>query len=273
MLTMDLPTAAPFAYGRLLDFLRARVVPGVESVDGDCYRRRLCIGAATGLIEVSAAPRGVRLSIEPPLGDVAAQIVASVREVFDLDARPRRIAAALGPLARIPGLRVPGAFDPFELAVRAVLGQQVSVKAATTLAARLVAALGATVGDGPLDRRFPSPAQIAATDPAAIAALGIVRQRAVCIVALAEALAAGRLRLAPGVDSAAAYAALVALPGIGDWTAQYILMRAARDRDAFPAADLVLMKALDERSPARLRERAEAWRPWRAYAVMQAWHG
>jgi AraC family transcriptional regulator, regulatory protein of adaptative response / DNA-3-methyladenine glycosylase II len=174
---------------------------------------------------------------------------------------------------RCAGLRVPGAFDGFELAVRAILGQRVSVRAATTLAGRLVARYGDPV-ETPfpgLNRLSPSPARIADAPEFEIAALGNSAARSSSIQAIARAVAGRELDLRPGTDPEGAARALEAFPGIGDWTAQYIAMRALRWPDAFPAGDLVLLKAAGERSPRRLRELAEAWRPWRAYAAMYLW--
>lgn len=276
MLRFTLTARPPYAYQSLLAFLGARAIPGIETIDGERYRRllRACSPDGrehVGVMQVEPCADGVELTLDAALAPAVAQVIPRVRRVFDLDARPDEIASALGEMARVPGLRVPGAFDGFELAVRAVLGQQVSVKAARTLAMRFVAAFGDIHGDGELHRLFPLPSAIAQVDAAAIAELGIVRQRAESIVRIAKALHSGALQLHPAADVEQTYAALVALPGIGDWTAQYIIMRALHWPDAFPAADLALMKALDERSPARLRARAETWRPWRAYAVMQAW--
>jgi len=174
---------------------------------------------------------------------------------------------------RRPGLRVPGAFDPFETTVRCVLGQQVSVRAATTLSGRVAAALGepATTPFTGLDRRFPTADVVAGSDESAIARLGMPGARARAILALAQAFAAGDLKLARSGDPAAALARLVELPGVGDWTAQYLSMRTLGWPDAFPASDLVLRKALGGVTARAATTRAEAWRPFRAYAVLHLW--
>jgi AraC family transcriptional regulator of adaptative response / DNA-3-methyladenine glycosylase II len=170
-------------------------------------------------------------------------------------------------------VRVPGAFDGFEVAIRAILGQQVSVAAARTLAGRFAAAFGGAV-ETPfpaLRFTFPPPARVAALAPADIARIGLPMARARTILALARAVAGGGLELVPHADIERALAGLRALPGVGEWTAQYIAMRALAWPDAFPHTDLGVMKALDERRPQRVLAAAEAWRPWRAYAVMHLW--
>jgi len=203
-----------------------------------------------------------------------------VRALLDLDADPAAIDAVL--LPHFPGTaggRVPGSLDGFELAVRAILGQQVTVAAAHTLCGRLVARFGTPI-DTPfagVNRLFPTPAALALADSDTLGGLGIVRQRQAAIVALAREVLAGRLGLQPGDAPEPAMAALRALPGIGDWTAQYIALRALRWSDAFPAGDVALQKALGVRGTARpalaATQASEAWRPWRSYAVLRAWHG
>ena len=176
-------------------------------------------------------------------------------------------------VARVPGLRVPGAFDGFELAVRAILGQRISVAAATTLAGRVAATFGEPL-ETPfpsLSRAGPTPTRLACAQEADLTALGISAARARCIIALARAVASGVIDLQSGIDAESVIPALLELPGIGDWTAQYIAMRALRWPDAFPAGDLGLLKAMGATSPRRMLELAAAWRPWRAYAAMYLW--
>ena len=220
------------------------------------------------------------LTVSDSLREVLPLVIRRVRAAFDLDADPRAINAALH--AAFPGgdgLRVPGALDGFELAVRAVLGQQITVAAARTLAQRLVDKLGdAIVTPWPaLNRLFPSPAVLAEASSDTLGQLGIVRQRQAAIVGLARAVASGSLQLHGGADVPATVVALKALPGIGDWTAQYIAMRALRWPDAFPAGDVALHKALGVqglKNPARLAEAMSlAWQPWRSYAVIRLWSG
>ncbi|HEX3451178.1 MAG TPA: AlkA N-terminal domain-containing protein, partial [Isosphaeraceae bacterium] len=208
------------------------------------------------------------------------EVLARVKSLFDLNARPDVIASHLADDARLgcvaatyPGLRVPGAFDGFELAVRAILGQRVSVTAATSLAGRLVGRLGEPI-ETPvpaLHRLFPSPARLASVEELELRSLGISGARAVTISAIARAVLGRQIDLEPSPDPEAVIAKLQELPGIGDWTAQYIAMRALRWPDAFPAGDLGLLKAMGEKSVQRLRDAGEAWRPWRAYAAMYLW--
>ena len=212
--------------------------------------------------------------------DVLPVVIRRVRAAFDLDADPQAISAVLhGAFPTGDGLRVPGALDGFELAVRAVLGQQITVAAARTLAQRLVDALGEPIATPwpELTRLWPMPAVLANASGDALGQLGIVRQRQAAIVELARAVADGGLQLHGGVDVQKTVEALKALPGIGDWTAQYIAMRALRWPDAFPAGDVALHKALGVqglKTPARLAEQASlAWKPWRSYAVIRVWNG
>jgi AraC family transcriptional regulator of adaptative response / DNA-3-methyladenine glycosylase II len=223
----------------------------------------------------------VAIEMAASLLPALAAVLGKVRGLFDLDCRPDRIAAQLAADPRLaaavglfPGLRVPGGVDGFELAVRAILGQRISVAAATTLAGRFASAFGeplATPVAG-LDRLSPRPGRVAAVDPAEIRALGVAGPRAEAIRGLASAMADGSLRLEPGADPAAAIARLKRLPGVGDWTAHYIAMRALRWPDAFPAGDLALMRAAGTSSARSLDAIAEAWRPWRAYAAMHLWN-
>jgi AraC family transcriptional regulator of adaptative response / DNA-3-methyladenine glycosylase II len=206
-------------------------------------------------------------------------LVARLRRLFDLDARPadvdRQLARdpALRRLVRAtPGLRVPGAFDGFETAVRAVLGQQVTVKGATTLVGRLAERFGvpAKTPFGGVERLFPTPARLAASTRGEIAALGMPGARAQALIDLSRAVEAG-LRLEPGAAVEETMSRLGELPGFGAWTTQVVAMRALRWPDAFPAADLGVLRALRLRSAKAALARAEAWRPWRAYATMYLW--
>ena len=279
-LDFELAWRPPYDVEAMFDFLRARALDGVESVGASRYVRTIGVarGAVTlaGRIEVAAlARRGAfRVSLTPSLAGVVPQVLARVRHLFDLSADPAAVAAALGPLAADrPGLRVPGTIDGFELAVRAIVGQQVSVGAARTVAARLVAEHGRDLvdgGPGPA-RLFPDARTIAALPVAAIARLGFVRRRAEALRALAAAVDDGSLRLDPGADVEATSRRLLALPGIGAWTAQMIAMRALRWPDAFPAGDLAVRRALGVTSASRAEAASGAWRPWRAYAFMHLW--
>jgi AraC family transcriptional regulator of adaptative response / DNA-3-methyladenine glycosylase II len=274
----------------LLGFFARRALPGVEQVDGLVLRRTLAWpappggagGPIDGWIEARFEPvrHELLLRTSDGLAPVLGALMQRVRQAFDLDADPARVDPVLAqlPLPARPGHRLPGAFDGFETAVRVILGQQVTVKAALTLTTRLVARFGRPVATpfAGLDRLFPDAATLAAADPAAIGTLGIVRQRVAALQALATEVAAGRLPLHPGAPLAPTLAALQALPGIGDWTAQVIAMRVLAWPDAWPASDIGLVNALaahgGARDPAALTRQAAPWRPWRAYAVMRLWH-
>lgn len=289
----------PYDWGALLTFLRARAIPGVELVGDNDYRRVVTIGDVAGVIRVSpwvsggstasrestASPSGARraalsLDVSPELVPQLMPIVARVRRQFDLDARPDAIARVLGAdpiLARFvnarPGLRLPGAFDPFEAAVRAMLGQQVSVAGATTLAGRFAAAFGTPLDartTGTLTTRFPTAADVARVSVDRIAKIGMPGARAAAILELSRAVVSKRVQLDAAHDLDAFVASLVALPGIGPWTAHYLAMRSLHVPDAFPAADLGVKKALNA-TPRECELHAMAWRPYRSYAVMHLW--
>jgi AraC family transcriptional regulator of adaptative response / DNA-3-methyladenine glycosylase II len=282
-LALELPYRAPLDWAGLRDFLGARSLAGVERFDGDAYRRTFELAGGSGVLEVSpvAGRDALRLVVDPPRPAALLEVAARVRRLFDLDADPAAIGVALSrdpllrPLVRArPGLRVPGAWDPFETAVRAILGQQVSVAAATTLAARLVARHGRALAEprAGITHAFPEPAALAAAEAGAF---GIPGARAEAIRALARGVATGDVDLRPAESVDATVARLRALPGFGPWTAHYVAMRACGEPDAFPAGDLGVRRALGgPGAPAGEREaerRATAWRPWRAYAVMHLW--
>ncbi len=275
---IPLAVRLPYDWDGILGFLAARATPGVESVSAAGYRRTVSVRGRTGVIAVSRPDGAVFLHVTVPGSDrrTTAEIVTRVGAVFDVAADPHRIGARfagdplLAPLiARHPGMRVPGAWDGFELAVRAVLGQQVSVRAATTLAGRLAAGFGTPVADpGGLSRLFPAPWELA---EAPLENVGVMPARARTIRALAQQVASGSLVLARGRDARRTVAALERLPGIGAWTAEYIAMRALGDADAFPSGDLVLRRVAGDATARALERRAEAWRPWRAYAALLLW--
>jgi len=281
-LTLQLAYRPPFHWAALLDFLGRRALLGVEAVEGDAYARTVRLGAATGWVRVRHAPARHALDVElaRSLMPALPALLGRLRHLFDLAARPDVIAEHLGgdPLlagriAADPGLRVPGAFDGFELAVRAVLGQQVTVSAATAIAGRFAAHFGepAAAPLAGLDRLSPTPERVAQAGVDEIASLGIIASRADCIRTLAGAVASGALRLEPGADPLAMAEQLLALPGIGPWTADYIAMRALRWPDAFPRGDVAIRKALGGVGPAEAEALAERWRPWRSYAAMHLW--
>lgn len=273
----------PFDWNGLLAFLCPRAIAGIEVIEGDVYRRTIRFGDSAGIVDVrpSVSTPSLRLSVPIDFARDLGRIVRQVRRLFDLDADPAAIGAALArypTLARLvkerPGLRVPGSWDPFELAIRAILGQQVSVKGASTLAARLVSALGPAVesGDPRLDRVFPAAERVAASS---LDGLGLTSARAATIRRFAAAVASGKLRLESASSLDEVVGEMTSIEGIGPWTAHYIAMRALGEPDAFPASDLGIRKALAENgtmpSGRRVAERAESWRPWRAYATMWLW--
>jgi len=271
----------PYDWKSMLGFLEARAVAGVEEIRDGAYRRTVHLrheGAEhSGWIEVSPAEgkSALRVVMSPSLGGAAPAVLERVRRLMDVSSNPVEIAAVLGPLARSrPGLRVPGAFDGFEIGVRAILGQQVTVAAARTVAGRFVGAFGIPIGSpfGSLGTIFPAPEKIARLTVDDIARLGVLAARSRSITALAGAIADETLQLGPAADVAAQLTRLRALPGIGEWTAQYIAMRALDWPDAFPHTDFGVMKALGETNARRVLAAGEAWRPWRAYAVMHLWH-
>jgi AraC family transcriptional regulator of adaptative response / DNA-3-methyladenine glycosylase II len=280
-LAFELAFRPPYDWKSMLAFLGHRAIGGVETVTDDAYARTVAIahrGALhVGCIEVRRCPRKAALSVSvsPSLARAVPAVLSRVKHAFDLACDPAVVAATLGPLAAPhPGLRVPGTFDGFELAARAVVGQQISVRAARTVLGRLALTFGdpVTADDrDSLTRLFPAAARIATVTPRELVDLGLTQARSRALVGLAAALAAGTIRLEPEGDVDAAVEALLRLPGIGAWTANYIAMRALRWPDAFLAGDLVVLKAMNEAQPARALRRSEAWRPWRAYAVMHLW--
>lgn len=270
-LVLRLGFRPPLDAGALFAYLAARAIPGLEAASAGGLRRVL----PGGVIATLAAGTGaLRLELALANGELAAvgAAVARCRRLSDLDADPVAIDAVLGAdpvlgasVRRHPGLRVPGTVDGFELAVRAVVGQHVSVATARTLLGRLVAHYGTPVTDpsGELRAAFPSSAALATAD---LAAIGLTRARAEALGQLAAQHAAGALQLEPGAGRPETLGALLRLPGIGAWTAQYVAMRALADPDAFPAGDLVLRRAV-----ARHGAEPERWRPWRAYGALHLW--
>lgn len=288
-LTLRLGYRPPFDFMATLGFLGQRALPGLEVVDGHSYSRTLGTRDAPGWLRLSAWPgsgKGHRHALKLELHGVApaqlAHTVGRVRRMFDLDADPDAIARVLSadprlePLLRKrPGLRLPGAWDGFETAVRAVIGQQVSVAAARTLAARLLQrhgqALAAPLAAG-LSHLFPPPATLADGD---LDGLGLTGARVASVRGMAQALLDGRVDFDPAQTLDGFVTAWSALPGLGPWTANYLALRALGHPDAFPAEDLVLQKALpadgSRLGTRQLREHAESWRPWRAYAAIHLW--
>jgi len=279
-LSFQLAYRPPYAWDAMLDFLRARAISGVEEVSNNAYARSVAVVqrglAYTGRVEVRRARRGQALAIavSPSLARAVPAVLSRVKHAFDLSCDPTVVAAALGALADAqPGLRVPGTFDGFELAVRAIVGQQVSVRGARTILGRIAAAFGDPLpdGHGEIVRLFPTASRVAAIPVADLASIGMPVARARTIIALAAAVATGDIALQPETDVEPTLARLMDIRGIGAWTAHYIAMRALRWPDAFLEGDLIVRRALGVAHPARALARAEAWRPWRAYAVMHLW--
>jgi len=279
-LSFELSFRPPYDWEAVSGFLGARSIAGVEAVEDECYRRTARVTADgkehVGWLEigVSAKKPALRVAVSASLARALPPVLSRVKALMDLSCNPTEVSQTLGALARRnPGLRVPGAFDGFEVAVRAIVGQQVSVAAARTIVGRLATAFGDAI-DTPfatLRTIFPAPERIADATQGSVARLGMPGSRARTLIALARAVADGTLVLAPNADVESTLERLRALAGVGEWTAQYIAMRALAWPDAFPHTDLGVMKALRETDPRRVLEVGEGWRPWRAYAVMHLW--
>jgi AraC family transcriptional regulator, regulatory protein of adaptative response / DNA-3-methyladenine glycosylase II len=280
-LSVQLEFRPPLAWNSLLAYLRLRAIPGVEMTDATHYRRTVAIGDAKGWIAVSLhkSADALNLEISPSLTAVIGAVIGRVKQLFDLGAAPDSVRMVLrqddilaATVRRLPGLRVAGAFDGFELAVRTVLGQQVSVKGASTLAGRWAAVYGEPIATPypQLNRLSPSAERMAGVLSQEIAALGMVGARARCLVGLAQAVAQRKIVLSFASNVEEQIESLMSLPGIGHWTANYIAMRALHWPDAFPTGDLVLMRAAQSNQK-QLQQRSEAWRPWRAYAAHYLW--
>lgn len=280
----------PYQWEAMLDFLASRAIPGVEAIHKNTYARAVLLAgpdgnAHPGWIRVSHLPKKRSLNVEASasLLPVLPQVLARVRHLFDLGCDPQAVHEGLramndlAPGMQVLGTRLPGSFDPFEMAVRAVLGQQITVGAARTLAARMVAQYGTPVpaAVAGLSCTFPSPERIlglAGDIESHLGPLGIIRTRARTIHALAQALATRQIDFGPGAEPAREVEKLLALPGIGPWTAQYIAMRAMAWPDAFLPTDFGIKKALAPRTPRQISELALAWQPWRSYAAINLWN-
>jgi AraC family transcriptional regulator of adaptative response / DNA-3-methyladenine glycosylase II len=268
----------PYDWDGMLSFLAARATTGVEAVEGGVYSRSISVNGIPGYFSVSLDPEHSSLTVQIHFGDPRALffIIERIRAMFDLNADWADIASVLkadGVLVRMvdaaPGLHVPGAWNGFELAVRAVLGQQIRVAHATALAGRLTKAFGEPMmGNGSLTHLFPVPEILAEAD---LSGVGLTKARAATIRALARTVAGGDLSFEGVVDSEAFRRKLIEIPGIGNWTAEYVAMRALGEPDAFPAGDVALQSALGISGARAAEMRAEPWRPWRSYATMYLW--
>ena len=272
--TVSLSPRGDYVIAPMLEFLGKRALPGVERAEANSYARVVKWGDALGWIEIGMGPKGLALTLSENLAPHLRPLVANVRGAFDLDAEMTAVDAHLATdkelakdVKREPGVRIPGALDGFELAIRAVLGQQVTVAGARTLTERLVAKFGAPLEKGPegLERAFPEAAALANAGAAAIAKIGIPMKRAETLHRLAGASADGKLQLARGAI-ASGRAALAQIPGIGPWTIEYVAMRALGDPDAYPATDIALISAIGRKG-----ETLEHLKPWRAYAAIRLW--
>ena len=268
----------PYHWQGMLDFMAVRCTPGVEEVEGDCYRRTISMNGRHGYFEVSPDEQRNLLVVRIEIGEPQAlfRIVECIRAMFDLNAdfasvaQTLRVDPALAALVETePGLRVPGCWNGFELTIRAILGQQISVKGATALAGRMVSRWGKPFcGPNGLTHLFPAPEVLA---EARLNKIGVTTARAETIRALARAVCEGKINFSGVVDSEAFLSQLREIPGLGNWTAQYVAMRALGEPDAFPSTDLGLLRAMNLGSYRELEHRSEAWRPWRAYAAMYLW--
>jgi AraC family transcriptional regulator, regulatory protein of adaptative response / DNA-3-methyladenine glycosylase II len=268
----------PYDWNGMLAFLAARATPGVELVEGGCYRRSISLNGKHGYFEVSLDESNIALVARVQFSDPRSLffIVERIRAMFDLNADWSTIVRTLRAdpvftkrLEARPGLRVPGCWNGFELALRAILGQQITVKGATALAGRLVNAFGTSFAcSGRLTHIFPAPEVFA---DAKLTNVGLTTARAETIRALARAVCEERISFEGIIDSEEFLKRLCEIPGIGDWTAQYVAMRALGEPDAFPASDLGLLRAVQMQTARAIEERSQAWRPWRAYAAMYLW--
>lgn len=278
----------PYRFDLLSTFLGTRAIEGVEAVAGNTYARTLRCnlgkgGVRTGWITVENCPEAnrLRVTVSDDLADALPLVLATTRHLFDTDCLPDAVEQGLSgffervPAAhRIPGIRLPGCADGFEVAIRAILGQQITVKAARTLAGRVAREFGSPIQtpiDG-LTTLFPQPDDLCAPDAEErLGAVGVIRQRSRAICALARSVSAGEIVLEPGADTAEMRRALLALPGIGAWTLQYLLMRAYGNPDAFPSTDYAVKQAFPGAGEREIETMSESWRPWRSYAAMSLW--
>jgi AraC family transcriptional regulator of adaptative response / DNA-3-methyladenine glycosylase II len=282
-LTLQLQYHLPFETASLLAFLQRRVIPGVEEVVNTCYRRTVLMPGSKGIIELEPMKHTNFVQLRLQLNQLSdlSIIVQRCRHLFDLDAVPETIASVLSndrllaPLVKArPGLRVPGTMSGFELTVRAILGQQVSVAGARTLAARLVTSLGEPLDQplGTLTHFFPTPHAFVQSD---LRGLGLTRSRVTALQALAQAVIEEGLTLDRSADRKQTISRLLRIPGIGLWTTSYVAMRALGDPDAFPATDLGLRRAFEQlgqpSDASNIEKHSESWRPWRANGAHHLW--
>lgn len=268
----------PYDFDAMLGYLKGRAIPGVEVVDDTSWRRAISLDGVRGTVSISHDEKKHRLVADFHMTGpvVIVDGIARVKDLFDLDAAPAEIQGhlendpALGKSIKArPGLRVPGAWDPFELVIRAIIGQQISVAGARTLLGRLAEAFGAPVElGGTLTHLFPEPEDLVNKD---LQGIGLTKTRAATLAAVATAFARDKDYIHTSMEAHEASQRLLAIKGIGPWTAEYVILRALRNPDAFPASDLILMKSAGAKKPGDLEAQAEAWRPWRGYAAQHLW--
>ena len=281
-LSLQLAYRPPYDWDAMISFLELHAIPGIEGVQDNAYLRTVSIDEHKGWIRLEHVPEkhAVRIIMPHGLTPVMSSILTRIRSVFDLNARPDVIGERLSQnsiladsVARYPGMRIPGAFDGFEIAVRTILGQQISLKAANTLAGRFVERFGdpIEIPHETLSHVFPSPQHMVGQSVDRIASLGIIERRARCILSIAEEIVENRMSLVPSADIETTLQQLVALPGIGPWTAQYITMRTLHWPDAFPKEDIALRRILGDVTAKQADLLSQAWRPWRSYASIYLW--
>ncbi|QQN37016.1 DNA-3-methyladenine glycosylase 2 [Rahnella aceris] len=280
MTTLFLTYQPPYDWQWMTAFLGARALQGVEQQDGEYYQRTLAVmhhgERLTGWLRLRPLPErnGVELEVSASLSPVTENIAAQVRRLLDLDAQPTLIAEGLGGLAdNAPGLRLPGCVNRFELTVRAILGQLVSVKMAATLATRLTEKWGEPVRTpfAALTHLFPSAAAIGQLTVDDLRGIGVQAKRAACLINIAQAVDDGRLPLDDITDVQDGIKQLQAMPGIGNWTASYVAMRAWSAPDVFLGGDYLIKQRFPGMTPAKIARYAEVWKPWRTYATLHLW--
>ncbi|HBS5680273.1 DNA-3-methyladenine glycosylase 2 [Klebsiella sp. 141240] len=270
-----LPWQPPYDWQWMFAFLSARAVAGIETFHEDEYTRSFSIDGHRGLISVKAdeCGQGFRVTLSRGLLPVADQCLSRVTQLLDLACDPQEVSQTLGKLAQPrPGLRLPGALDAFEQAVRAVLGQLVSVAMAAKLTAKVAAVYGEALSEAPGYVVFPEPQKLAQADPLALKALGMPLRRAEALIHLGKAALSGELPLSAPADIATGMKQLQSLPGIGRWTANYYALRGWQAKDIFLPDDYLIKQRFPGMTPARIARYASRWQPWRSYALLHIWY-
>ena len=270
-----LPWTPPYDWAWMVGFLQARAVAGVERFHDGGYSRSFGVEGHRGLIHLAPdeEAQGLRVTLSPGLQPVAEICYARIGQLFDLACDPRQVAGALGSLAEArPGLRLPGALDAFEQAVRAVLGQLVSVAMAARLTAKVAAGWGDPLAEAPGSVLFPTPEALSRADPQALKALGMPLRRAEALIHLARAALSGELPLTAPADIDAGLRQLQTLPGIGRWTANYFALRGWQAKDIFLPDDYLIKQRFPGMTPAAIARYARRWQPMRSYALLHIWY-